>query len=261
MEVILVNKSPKLYYTYPLHEHGYWEILYNLQGEGTASIDGQEYAFKRGTILYIPPETLHRKTATDGFIDASVFIKDFPTVNGVEVGYFEDDGNQTFCNLLQLAFDIQLKNELNSKETINALGDVMYQLMVGWNATSYKKNPLVESIQSIMLENISNCSFDLHSEIQRTGYCSSYFRKLFKDHTGYSPTNYLSYLRIEYSKKQIQQYHKVRTIKEIAMQSGFPDPYYFSRVFKKHEGIGPKQYIDNLGSFDQLLLTGIHYSD
>ncbi len=32
------------------------------------------------------------------------------------------------------------------------------------------------------------------------------------------------------------------TIQEIALQSGFTDPYYFSRVYRKHRGFPPGQY-------------------
>ncbi len=261
MEILLVNKSTKKYYTYPLHEHGYWEIIYNLYGEGTAIIDEQEYDFREGTIFYIPPETLHRKTAKKGFIDASIFIKDFSAIDGIEVGYFEDDVNKTFLNLLLLAYDTQLKEIPNAKSIISALGDVLYQLMVSWSASAYKRNDSVEAFQSRLAENISNCDFDINSELRKTGYSSSYFRKLFKSHTGYTPVNYLNHLRIEYAKRQFQLYHDNRTIKEIALQSGYSDPYYFSRLFKKHEGISPQKYVSELGKYDMDALTGIHYSD
>lgn len=261
VEVLLVSKNDKKYYTYPFHEHGYWEILYNLYGDGVANIDGQEYVFSEGTIFYIPPKTLHRKSAANGFIDASIFIRDFPTVDGAEVACFTDDSNHTFLNLLLMAYNVQMKDAPNAKAIMNALGDVMYQLMVSWSNSSYKSNALVESIQNSIFQNLSNCDYNLHDELRKTCYCSSYFRKLFKAHTGYTPVNYLNHLRIEHAKRQIQLYHNIRTIKEIALQSGFYDPYYFSRVFKKHEGISPQQYIEQLGSYDRSLVTGIHYYD
>jgi AraC-like DNA-binding protein len=32
------------------------------------------------------------------------------------------------------------------------------------------------------------------------------------------------------------------TVKEIAIQVGFSDPYHFSRVFKKHHGVPPTRF-------------------
>ena len=29
---------------------------------------------------------------------------------------------------------------------------------------------------------------------------------------------------------------------DIAAEAGFPDPHYFSRIFKKHTGLSPAQY-------------------
>jgi AraC family transcriptional regulator, arabinose operon regulatory protein len=209
----------------------------------------------------VPPGILHRKTAEKGFTDACVFIKDFVPLSGYRIAQFEDDRNHTFKNLLLLAFDVQIKNEPNAKAIINSLGDVMYQLLVSWNSYGHKRNAQAEAFQNILLNNISNCNFDISAEIKKTGYCSSYFRKLFKEFSGHSPVHYLNHLRIEYSKKQLQQYHDVRTIKEIALGSGFSDPYYFSRVFKQYEGVSPEQYIKNLGSYNHELIAGVNYPD
>jgi len=38
------------------------------------------------------------------------------------------------------------------------------------------------------------------------------------------------------------------TIKEIAFQLGYEDPYYFSRIFKIHTGLSPKHFRNRLRS-------------
>lgn len=259
MEILFVNKSSILYYEYPLHEHGYWEIILNLHGSGAATIDGQSYPFSEGTIFIIPPGIRHRKTAPAGFTDGCVFLRDFTPPGEENITCLQDDASHTFRGLFQLAFETQLKNEFNAKAMINALGDVMYQLLVSWSATQRKRNAPAEAFRSILLANISNCEFDLAAEMDRTGYCSSYFRKQFKALTGDSPVNYFQRLRIEFAKKQLQQYHEVRTIKEIALLCGFTDPYYFSRVFKQLAGVSPQRYIDELGSYNIEKIAGINY--
>lgn len=261
MEILIVDKSSKIYNTFPFHSHGYWEIILSLYGSGIATIDGAEYPYNEGTIFCVPPGILHRKTAENGFMDGCIFLKDFTPIASNRINCFADDNNHTFRNLLTLAFEIQIKNEPNAKEIINSIGDVMYQLLISWHAKEHKHSAPAEQFQSILLDNISNCNFSITDEINKTCYCSSYFRKLFKYVTGYSPLNYLLHLRIEHAKRQLQQYHSIRTIKEIAVSSGFSDPYYFSRVFKQHEGISPQYYINDLGLYDQTLVEGINYPD
>jgi AraC-like DNA-binding protein len=130
---------------------------------------------------------------------------------------------------------------------------------VFWSKGLNRRNSAVETFQNTLLRNLANCHFDLDAEIAKTGYCGSYFRKLFKEYTSQAPLEYLTRLRVEHAKRQLQQYHGIRTIKEIALGSGFHDPYYFSRAFKKHEGVSPQAYIENIGIYsqDQLFTTRV----
>ena len=67
-----------------------------------------------------------------------------------------------------------------------------------------------------------------------------YFCRLYKSETGINFVEHLTNVRIENAKKLISmgQY----TIKEICFMSGYSDPNYFSRLFKKHQGICPSEY-------------------
>jgi len=68
----------------------------------------------------------------------------------------------------------------------------------------------------------------------------SHFSYLFKNGTGYSPVEYFNHLKVQ----QACQYLLFTTlrIKEIAMQLGISDPYYFTRMFTKVMGVSPNQY-------------------
>ncbi len=246
MEPIYIDKSPHKYHSFPLHSHEIWEITINLSGNGTATVDGQEYPFHPGTIFCVAPGILHRKESMEGFIDGSVMLKDFVPIGSSKVYQFEDDVNESFQYIFSLMFDILMKDGPNAQAIINSLADTMYQLMVGWSANS-QRNVVVERFQKILLDNLSNCDFTIAAELQKIGYCSSYFRKLFKKSTGHSPISYFNHLRIEYAKRQIQQYYGVRSMQEVALSSGFSDPYYFSRVFKQYAGVNPMKYGKEIG--------------
>ena len=66
------------------------------------------------------------------------------------------------------------------------------------------------------------------------------FRKQFTGVMGMSPIKYLLKKKITHSKELMADSRL--TIKAIGLAMGFEDPYYFSRVFKKFEGMSPNMF-------------------
>jgi len=80
---------------------------------------------------------------------------------------------------------------------------------------------------------------------------TSHFARLFRQHTGLYPLQYIINYRLQKSCELMRHAHL--TIKEISNFVGFDDPLYFSRLFKKHMGISPTDYLNNLKN-DSLLI-------
>lgn len=81
--------------------------------------------------------------------------------------------------------------------------------------------------------------FDNLSKQQNISY--SYFRRLLKEMTGYSPTEYLINIRIE---KAIEFLRKgVYTVSEICYMVGYDDIHYFSKLFKDKTGVPPSLFL------------------
>ncbi len=68
----------------------------------------------------------------------------------------------------------------------------------------------------------------------------SRFAHLFRQTTGMSPLRYRENLRIW--KAQELLIGTTRSVKEISREVGFADPLYFSKVFRKNLGAGPKDF-------------------
>ena len=68
----------------------------------------------------------------------------------------------------------------------------------------------------------------------------SYFSSMFKQACGSSFKEYLNMVRIEESKRLLS--NTDYSLISIAISTGFEDQSYFSKVFKKHTGITPRQY-------------------
>ncbi|WP_430428885.1 helix-turn-helix domain-containing protein [Maribacter litoralis] len=67
-----------------------------------------------------------------------------------------------------------------------------------------------------------------------------YLSDTLKKETGKTTTEHLQLLLIDEAKNMLLQPHK--SIAEVAYELGFEYPHYFSRLFKKKEGVSPTEY-------------------
>lgn len=74
----------------------------------------------------------------------------------------------------------------------------------------------------------------------RMGLNRSYLTTLFKEYTGMSVKEYLMDYRLQKSILKLQQ--AACTVKQSALESGFTDPLYYSRLFKARYGVSPREY-------------------
>lgn len=98
---------------------------------------------------------------------------------------------------------------------------------------------IVEKADKIISERFSqNLTLE---DISKELYISpQYLSRLYKNETGENFIERLTSVRIENAKKLMKQ--NKHSIKEICYMSGYCDPNYFSKLFKKHEGISPSAY-------------------
>ncbi len=78
---------------------------------------------------------------------------------------------------------------------------------------------------------------DVASEL---GIDRTHFFRVFKANTGRSPEQYIMRLRIEKAKELLEA--GTNTVTEIASMVGVGDVYYFSKLFKRAEGVSPTAY-------------------
>ena len=88
----------------------------------------------------------------------------------------------------------------------------------------------------------------LEKTAREVGISPYYLSKLFKETEGSSYIDYLTALRIDYAKENLADREK--SIKEICAGSGYREPNYFSRIFKKWTGLTPTEYRESLDRKD-----------
>ena len=83
---------------------------------------------------------------------------------------------------------------------------------------------------------------DISRELNISPY---YFSKLFKEETGENYVEYVTGRRMDRAKQLLKNPDK--SIKEVCVEAGYSDPNYFSRIFKKYQGVSSTEYKENVG--------------
>lgn len=129
-----------------------------------------------------------------------------------------------------------------------------------WNMLAMVTDQMeVDSVE----EAIKYIQNNLHEAISvaelsdRVGMTASSFARAFRKKVGVSPKEFMNQERIKLAKKLMIQ-EKGLTLKEIALQVGLQDEFYFSRLFKKKEEVPPtifmKRAQKRVAVISQLLL-------
>ncbi len=97
----------------------------------------------------------------------------------------------------------------------------------------------ISKAKVLMLENIESA---LSPGQLADAVCVSYswFRRMFKEHTGFSPAQYQQQLRMERAKELLLGTSK--SVKEIAFRLQYESPEHFATLFKKKTGKTPVQF-------------------
>lgn len=83
-------------------------------------------------------------------------------------------------------------------------------------------------------------NIDLKKMAEDLNMSYSWFRRLFKEYTGFAPAQYVQELRIQQAKELLT--NTDMPTKEIAFRSGFENPEYFFTAFKNKTGYTPSKY-------------------
>ena len=242
--------------------------IFLFEGSGKVSVDLVEYSFNGKIVLFSTPYQMVyfnvespikvRKLQFHGDFYCIEYHKKEVACNGL---LFNNIYQQTFINLKEEDFaeiDFILRKmiiELQDSNTYAAAVVKAYlQLILALCSKIKSKDNSIEAEKNAhhplmnfkeLLEN------NFHKERQPSFYAAKMgispnnFSKICKQYFLKTPSTLIHERVILESKKLIHLTYK--SMKEIAAELNFDDENYFSRYFKKHTGITPTAFRENVG--------------
>lgn len=112
------------------------------------------------------------------------------------------------------------------------------------NMAGVKYSHVISKAEKYVAENFCDPNISLISVAKYVGLSSAHFSTVFSQSLGRSFINYLTAMRIERAKELLATTNM--KLSAIAMEIGYNEPNYFSHVFRKMEGMTPKEYRNNI---------------
>ena len=225
-------------------------LLYCTEGKGWLKIDDARHSITQNNFVMIPQNVPHHYGSSQkdpwsiywihfsgdhAHLYYSRYLENNP--GKVSLVAYDENRTQVFLELFNtLTSDLNGQNvEKSYIKLVQFLGSILY---VDISARLDEKDVISSSIY-YMKQNITK-NFKIKELALHVNYSVSHYSELFRKKTGCAPLQYFIQLKI--SKACQYLYFTKLSIKEICYLTGFDDPFYFSRIFKKLNGQSPVQY-------------------
>jgi len=222
--------------SYPSHGHVVWEVILYTNGSGVARVGSTPIEFRAGTIICMPPNLTHEEHSPHGYQNIAVGIRDFNPASDIPVIH-ESVDHPIFSIASVLVIEYRLKRP-SYDVIVHNLFDTFMLYLNEWQVKE-PHDQLLFQLQRRLIDNIQNPHFEVTDALEEFPLSKDHLRRLFKERIGMPPIQYLVELRMNRAKELLQAGHG---IKDVASQVGLPDPYYFSRLFKRTQGKSPTLY-------------------
>ncbi|MBQ8409416.1 MAG: helix-turn-helix transcriptional regulator [Clostridia bacterium] len=214
---------------------------------------GNKIEASRGTLVYIPEGAVYEITFLDKSADISTavlieFCLDCgePTVLFDSITPIESAGEDIVVT--ELIKKIASEYGRPSKPYLKLHRDLFGLLSLlsageDRNRISRKGFKTIEKgIEYLQKDEKQEMSID---EIAKMCFVTpAYFRRLFREYSGVSPSEYRTSRRIERARLLME--HTDNSVEAVADAVGYDDPSYFCRMFKKATGMSPSEYKKNI---------------
>lgn len=223
-----------------------------LSGSGTLEYEGVTYALSIGDCVFIDCRKAYAHHTSENLWKLQWFHFYGSNMSNVYDKYIERGGQPFFHpenlseyedlwrSLYEIASSSAHIRDMYINEKLNRLLTMLME--ESWHPdtqrTAFKKQDLFSIKDYLDTHYTEKISLD---SLANTFFINKfYLTRIFKKQFGVSINNYLLQIRITHAKQLLRFSDK--TIENIGMECGIGAVHYFSRVFKKIEGVSPSEY-------------------
>ncbi|MEK3720732.1 response regulator [Paenibacillus sp. FSL H8-0034] len=142
----------------------------------------------------------------------------------------------------------ELREQLFHSETLDDMYTLLQYHFSGLcriirDKREVKSNHVVKKIKEI-IQTTYHRNLSLNEMAEQVYLTSTYICLIFKHETGETINEYLTKTRLEKAKEHLKD--PLQKLNQIGQSVGYPDPSYFTRLFKKHTGMTPTEYRERI---------------
>lgn len=230
-------------------------IVFTHSGSAYITIDGAHYKLEQGVLLHATAKmklTIHvigdepwnysvvnYRLPSDEQEQFPLYAQNFVMHTGSSIGI-----SQQLTALISRYQQATPMTKLQAKTDFYQLLRLMLQAIQQQTKTS-KTELMLQAVQ--YMHESYNKQISVTQISQYIGVERRRFAYLFERYTGMTPNHYLTNFRMKRSRELLRAQHY--TVAQVAELVGYHDSFYFSRVFKKYNGVSPSDYRKKLVSY------------
>lgn len=229
---------------------GYYNLWIALGGEGTIMLDNKVHEFMTGTAFIIRPGQRINATRNTSNSEGANYSAHFVPLDKDGNDFFPESlqqggvslsGSGLFRELINASVELCLHRDDLANRQVEGLVWQLLALTVRAIVTP-KLNQVDRQIseQIEQLRERPEHDYVVDKLAQEVGLSRSHYTRRFSALAGLSPNAFHIQQRIRRAAGLLHD--SSMTVTEIAEALGYRDVYFFSRQFKKHEGMSPLDY-------------------
>ena len=222
-------------HTVRTHSHRDWELVYYFSGCGETHLGTAVHSFSAHTFALIRPGVPHDERHDAG---GAVLCIEFSADAPLQTGLYPDRSDIIATFARRLRAETRDQPPEYRAMTVLKLRELLLELKRMDDEPTRPRKDLRYAMH--VLEENYGRALPLRELAAECGYSYHYFYHRFRAMAGVSPQQYLLQLRLTRAAELMTVYGERPSV--AGMSVGYPDLYHFSKIFKAHYGLSPREY-------------------